>query len=619
MVSRIFIYVLTGTISLWAMAQEDTLYLEELPVYGDSFQRFTTGTGYRSISLTNSSSSLEEALSEENSIYFKSYGNQQLSSISFRGTSASQTSVLWHGIPANYPTLGQMDFSQWPAWLMGRVALQPGSGGALYGPGAIGGTVLIDSELKLADGTLVEAKSSVGSFGYLFTGIKSTYGQGQWRGATKIFRSFLENDFPYEYAGKQVRQKNASVLNYGVQQQLSYRVRSNQELTLDAQYTRNDREVQPSKVSPNLEDELKTGNVRLAGGYQLELPKGSLTSTLAFLQNDQEYNQNDRTISNQYSALVAYWGELSEVLSVRLGGNANFFTATSDNYVNDFVDQQTSIFASLQVNPSDWWSGTVNARQSFYENNRPFTPSFSQKFSVLSTEKNEVFMTNQLSWGFRYPTLNDLHWSPGGNPDLKPEESFNLEGGLDWKYRQSAFSSRLDLTAFKTWSDNWIIWLPDGSGIWSPRNFRTVEITGMELSWEVSGKWGGLLHEFRSAYSYTQSQNEAGTNQGKQLPYTPLHNAHLSLKTSSDNGWYGKAAADFTGRRFTTLDNTEMQSVDEYLLMDVFVGRRFSVSDAFDLELSVAIKNVFDNSYENLINRAMPGRNYQFNLLIKYN
>jgi len=619
MVSRILMYVLTGTISLWAMAQEDTVYLEELPVVGDSFQRFTTGTGYRSIALTNSSSSLEEALSDENSIYFKSYGNQQLSSISFRGTSASQTSVLWHGIPANYPTLGQMDFSQWPAWLMERVAIQPGSGGALYGGGAIGGTVLIDSEMNLTESPLLEGKMSVGSFGHLFTGIRSAYSQGQWRGATKIFRSFLQNDFPYEYAGKQVRQKNASVLNYGVQQQLSYEVSPNQKVSLDAQYTRNDREVQPSKVSPNLKDELQTGNVRLAAGYQLELPKGSLTSTLAFLQNDQQYNQDDRTVSNQYSALVAYWGELSEVLAVRLGGNTNFFTARSDNYVSHFVDRQTALFGSLEIKPTTWWTGTINLRQSFYQENRPFTPSFNQEFSVLNTEKSRIAINSQLAWGFRYPTLNDLHWSPGGNPDLKPEESFNLEGGVGWAHTGPVFSSSLDLTAFNTWSDNWIIWLPDGSGIWSPRNFRAVEITGMEFSAKMSGKWIGLLHEVGSAYSYTQSQNKEGTNQGKQLPYTPLHNAHLSLKTSSYKGWFGKAMGDFTGKRFTTLDNTEIQSVDGYLLIDVHMGKTLAVSDTFDLEVSIVVKNAFDQPYENLINRAMPGRNYQFNLLIKYN
>src|SRR5690606_22633790 len=99
-----------ASLYLPANGQEDTVYLEEISVTGEPFQRFSTGSAYLEVSLA-ASATLEEALTGENSVYFKTYGNHQLSSISFRGTSASQTNVLWHGVPANYPTLGQMDFS----------------------------------------------------------------------------------------------------------------------------------------------------------------------------------------------------------------------------------------------------------------------------------------------------------------------------------------------------------------------------------------------------------------------------------------------------------------------------------------------------------------------------
>src|SRR4051812_13008978 len=47
---------------------------------------------------------LNDALREAVGIYFKNYGNGQLSSISIRGGSAAQTDMLWNGVKLNSPS-----------------------------------------------------------------------------------------------------------------------------------------------------------------------------------------------------------------------------------------------------------------------------------------------------------------------------------------------------------------------------------------------------------------------------------------------------------------------------------------------------------------------------------
>ncbi|HHL52761.1 MAG TPA: TonB-dependent receptor, partial [Flammeovirgaceae bacterium] len=58
--------------------------------------------------------SLAEVLTWYTTIATKAYGNGMLTSLSFRGTGASHTAVLWHGINIAYPSLGQNDLAVLP-------------------------------------------------------------------------------------------------------------------------------------------------------------------------------------------------------------------------------------------------------------------------------------------------------------------------------------------------------------------------------------------------------------------------------------------------------------------------------------------------------------------------
>ena len=92
----------------------DTVVLNAVTVTGGLMPTLEQEVTVEKIDFETSGESLTDILKNEPSIYFKQSGNGQLSTISFRGTGAEHTNLVWHGVSVNYPSLGLFDFSQWP-------------------------------------------------------------------------------------------------------------------------------------------------------------------------------------------------------------------------------------------------------------------------------------------------------------------------------------------------------------------------------------------------------------------------------------------------------------------------------------------------------------------------
>src|SRR6188768_3346940 len=101
-----FIILMVSTNSAFAQVG-DTTYLKEVRVYGIPVTSYSTGSKIEHLLNGSEVMTASDKLINETSFYFKTYGNNQLSTIALRGTSASQTAVLWNGININAPTLGQ--------------------------------------------------------------------------------------------------------------------------------------------------------------------------------------------------------------------------------------------------------------------------------------------------------------------------------------------------------------------------------------------------------------------------------------------------------------------------------------------------------------------------------
>jgi vitamin B12 transporter len=90
--------------------------------------------------------------------------------------------------------------------------------------------------------------------------------------------------------------------------------------------------------------------------------------------------------------------------------------------------------------------------------------------------------------GYRVPDATD-RYGYGGNPDLKPERSFDLEAGI--RHRVSG-AQALSLSWFRNEINDLIVWVADPNDPYSGQlqNVDRARIEGVEAAWEyVSGPW----------------------------------------------------------------------------------------------------------------------------------
>ena len=108
----------------------DTILIREVIING----KFTAGEISETKAVVIDSSvmanyrhrTLSDLVSENTTLYIKSYGPGGISTPSLRGTSAGHTQIAWNGINLNSPMLGQFDLSLVPAGLIDGIDVYMG-------------------------------------------------------------------------------------------------------------------------------------------------------------------------------------------------------------------------------------------------------------------------------------------------------------------------------------------------------------------------------------------------------------------------------------------------------------------------------------------------------------
>lgn len=612
LLKKISLFVIFS-ISAIAFSQENaTTVLDELIISDNKLKSHNKSQTIHRINdsiIQQNTGSLTDLLLLNSSIYFKESGFGMVSSPSFRGTTAQQTSVLWNGISVNSLFLGQTDFNSISYKEFSEIAIKPGGGSILYGSGAIGGTIHLNNSITFDDQIRNTLQLGYGSFNSFNVNNNFSISNKNWFAEININRNQSDNDF--EVKNRNWNNKNAQFFNNSLSTTLGYKINQRNTLSLYSTHFNDERhfalvsEFQtPTKYqnayNRNLLHWKNTGN-----NYQ---------SNLKIAYFNEAYNYFNNLPTNDLSS--------GKVNSKILKYDFEYFL--TDNFsINTLIDY-------THHNGSGLNSGVTKANQEIFGFSILANHKLSEKLGyelglkqeVNSTYQNPLlysaglyFKPNDVyqlkfngSKNFRIPTFNDIFWEPGGNKDLKPETSFQFDLRNEIVLKNLHFG----VNTYYTKIDDMIQWIPNNSGYWEAQNLKSAEIMGAEF--DVKYHFNISKHRFniQSSYAYTSSKD---TDLNKQLIYTPLHKITGHFGYQIERLSFGFQTI-FNGSVFTTASNSAASQINSYALMNANVqyhfGKKIKQTVLFE------IKNISDVNYQNVINRPMPGKNFNIKLITNF-
>ncbi len=138
------------------LAQNDSITsLKEVIVSDANLKKYSTSQSVLKLNdsvINKNEALLTDLLNFNSTIYFKEYGRGMLSTVAFRGTTSSQTAVIWNGININSQMNGSTDFNTISSSDYNSVSVKAGGGSVIYGSGAVGGTVHLNNDLAFIIG-----------------------------------------------------------------------------------------------------------------------------------------------------------------------------------------------------------------------------------------------------------------------------------------------------------------------------------------------------------------------------------------------------------------------------------------------------------------------------------
>ncbi len=590
-------------------AQSDSINkLDEIILRGNFSPVLNSGYEVRVIPdsiLKNNFESLGTLLQKQANFYFKQNGNGMVSSISLRGTSASQTGVYWNGIGINSALNGQTDFNTLQANSFDQLEVRKGGGSVLFGNGSVGGAINLKDEVNFNNVQQARVLLGLASFDTYFTQLTGIWGSDRFYAKISGGAQASKNDYPY--LNTSLENDNGAYVNYNLNATLGYKINELHSLRFNTSIFDNDRELSRT-LSSESSAKLKNNDRRFLLDWTYLGSRYTSSLKVALLHEDFQY-LFDKNISANESIgssdrLIGKYDFtyfLKNDMFFRAG--VEFENARGNgNNINEVSQDDFTGYALMHHEP--WRKFTYNlsiraGASSAYD--IPVIYSLDARYLFTPS----LSLRGAYSTNYRLPTFNDLYWEPGGNPELKAEFSSSGEIGLDYQLK--------DLRVGAGWyvikSKDLIQWRPVTQDFWQPVNIDKASNQGLEFMASYNRVIGNHSVVLRANYDYTLATDD---NSDKQLIYVPKHRAGGVLDYSWKK-WGFNYNLQYVGKVFTTTSNSE--SLDDYLLSDISLIRSLCKDI---VTLNVKVNNLFNVNYQSVAFRPMPGRNYvlQFNFKI---
>jgi len=609
-----------------AQVADSVRSLGTVEIKADKISVFTTGMKIEKMDSTTLSirqeASIATLLTEQSALTLRSYGPGGLATLSMRGTNASQSGIFWNGINLQQPNIGMTDLSRISTFDFGDISIQSGGASALLGSGVIGGSLHLSNAMRYSTSLQSSVLLNTSTIGNATAGIKINAGNSRLAYSGSLSGDWNKNNFWYtDYSGERVRLDHALVKSLSTIHQAEYIINPKQRFSAGLWLQATDRQIPPTMTMAESDQQQWDQAVRSSLQWSYTGTNQSFIVRSAFIDEKEHYQSNDSLIDekyhlNTYQADFEYKRNLGKQFTLGSGTTAHITRADVQAYSGIEHQPEGSVWLALAFfQPQSGIKSVVNLRQDFSEGYKvPFCPSFSAEVPV----SKHISTSFGVSRNFRVPTMNDKYWIPGGNPDLNPESSWNIETGVKFNmHTGDLVRSVIALNLYSLMIDNMIQWVPVSANLWTPQNVQKVWSRGVEISSRSDWKYAGFKGYFRFGYIYSPSTyKETATIQtdiiDKQLIYIPLHKVQETFFIGRGL-YYTLFSFTLTGKRYVQSNNEK--SLPAYTLFDWYAGATLKTKK-LNFRLQGAIRNVLNVTYQSVLYYPEPGRSFSISILI---
>ncbi len=609
---------------------------------------------------------LSDALKFLSGVVVKDYGGVGgLKTVAVRGFGAQHTAVAYDGIAASDCQTGQIDLSRFMLGNTESVSLNSGSDDYIFLPARLfaSSSVLNIKTVRpvFEDNKPVNLKAELagGSFGYISPSlllenrIAKRKSDGKPLVTSSIYANYLysKGNYPFTiyYGGagdstSSEHRTNSDVRAVTGEANLYVHFNTFSELHLKGYFYYSNRGLPGPIIYYTTQNDNRlwdrNGFVQVSY-YNYFTPKFAYQVNAKFNDAwqryldphylneagklDNEYRQQEYYLSN------AFWYHPHRLISLSLA-NDLLYNAMQSN-LPDFVEPGR--FTSLTSLSAFFDSRHVDVRASvlhtFVYNHAkrgeaaPKVSRFSPSASVVVRPwLSEHFYIRMFYKNiFRLPTFNDLYYRDVGSVNLKPENTHQVDLGVE--YRKRFFSQKMNLfvsaDGYYNRVDNKIVAIPVRNlFFWSMYNFGKVEIGGVDAQLTYSYQIiEPLAVELSANYSFQHAVDKTDKNSkiyNHQIPYTPRHSGSgvFTVRTK----WIDVAyTLIVSGARYSMPQNNEANFMPAYTDHSLLLAHEFDLKKV-KLGLKFELLNLANKHYEVIRYYPMQGRSFRARLTLTY-
>lgn len=550
---------------------------------------------------------LSELLRFQSQLYIKENGRGAVSSPSFRGTSAGHTAFVWNGININSAFLGQGDLNNIPLFGYDELEVKAGGGSVQYGSSAIGGSIHLNNNLEFNKGFHTFLFSEAASFGTFNNFLRTSFSNEKF--SVKVSGNYVISQNDYEVPEKEYINRNGRFYNSSINIGASYKIAPHQTISWQNQIFDGSQHY-PIFTENGNKTKYNAQTLRSLISWDVTRNDFSNSLKVAYTEDNFQYfgDIDKPKESGATGKNYIFRNDFNYLITPKLNVNAigEFQVNKGSGYQSGIGDISRNVGSAaglIRYFVTSDLRFEAGIKKDFVENiSSPFLYSFSGKWQPVKWYQ----VGASFSKNFKFPTFNDLYWKQGGNPDLVPETSTNLD--MDHEFR----FGDLKLTVSPYYMDikNYINWLPTAAGYWAAFNTYSVEIYGIDSQVMYQKKFGNHHFTFNGGYTYSGSTNKLT---GLQMMYVPLHKAtgnidyHYHFLNVYVQGL-------FNGLTYTTTDEKRADAIDPYFVLNTGVSANFL--DHYTLGFKV--NNITDAVYQTVSYYPLPKRNYSIYININF-